>query len=242
MSIQGRKTFDKDRISVNLARLRKGGEDFEIVVDPDKAVAFKEGAGVDIRDILKAPDIFSDAKKGEHAPESRFEELFGTKNKEEIAKKIIEDGEIQLTAEHRQKVRNQKRKQLLQIIHRNGVDPKTKLPHPITRLENAFEEAKVRIDEFRSAEDQLKDVLDKLRPVLAVKFEVAEIALKIPAEHAARSYSTVKNHSTIRREEWQNDGSWVALVELPAGMRTEFIDKLNKLTSGNVEVKLMESK
>ena len=62
----------------------------------------------------------------------------------------------------------------MEIIHRNGVDPKTKLPHPIQRLENAFEEAKIKIDERRSAEDQVKEILDKLRPVLPISFEKKE--------------------------------------------------------------------
>ena len=165
-----------------------------------------------------------------------------TKSKDEIARQILKDGEIQLTAEYRQKLREAKRRRILNIIHRNGVDPRTHLPHPLTRLENAFEEAKVKVDEFKSAEDQVKAVLEKLRPILPVKFEVAEFALKIPAEHAARIYSTVKNFSKIVREEWQNDGSWVALVELPAGLRDEFLDELNKLTHGNVEAKLMKSR
>ena len=210
MSIQGRDTRDKARISLNLARIRKGGQNFEVVVDADKAVAFRSGSKIEMREILKSQEIFADAKKGELAPESGFEDIFGTKNKEEIARQILKEGDIQLTAEYRQKLREAKRRRILDIIHRNGVDPRTHLPHPITRLENAFEEGKVKIDEFKSAEDQIKAVLEKLRPILPVAFEVAEFALKIPAEHAARTYSTVKNFSKIVKEEWQNDGSWVA--------------------------------
>ncbi len=242
MSTQGRETYDKARVSLNLARIRKGGKNFEIVVDADRAVAFRTGSDVELHEILKSSDIFSDAKKGELAPENSFEEIFGTTDKDEIARLILKEGEIQLTADYRQKLRDAKRKRIITIIHRNGVDPKTHLPHPVTRLENAFNEAKVRIDEFKSAEDQIKDILDKLRPVLPVKFEVAEIALKIPAEHAARTYAAVKNFSKIVREEWQNDGSWVALVQLPAGLRDEMLDELNKLAHGNVEAKVIDSK
>ena len=36
-------TYDDERFSINVARLKKGGEHFEIVIDPDTAVEFKEG-------------------------------------------------------------------------------------------------------------------------------------------------------------------------------------------------------
>ncbi len=242
MSIQGREIYDKERISINVARIRKAGRDFEVVVDADQAIAFRNGSHIELRDILKSKEIFADAKKGELAPESSFEGLFGTTDKDEIARRILEEGEIQLTAEYRQKLRDAKRRQILTLLHRNGVDPRTHLPHPLTRLENALEEAKVKIDEFKSAEDQVKQVLEKLRLILPVKFETAELALKIPAEHASRCYSAVKNFSRIVKEEWQNDGSWVAQVEMPAGLRDEFLDELNKLTHGNVQAKMIKSR
>ena len=38
-------TYDKERIHLNIARIRKGGRVFEINIDPEQAVAFKEGEG-----------------------------------------------------------------------------------------------------------------------------------------------------------------------------------------------------
>jgi ribosome maturation protein SDO1 len=45
----------------------------------------------------------------------------------------------------------------------------------------------------------------------------------------------------LRSEEWQKDGSWVGLIEMPAGMQAEFYDELNRRTHGNVETKLVKS-
>jgi ribosome maturation protein SDO1 len=44
----------------------------------------------------------------------------------------------------------------------------------------------------------------------------------------------------VTREEWQSDGSWIGLVEIPAGLQVEFYDKLNARTKGNVEIKTIE--
>src|SRR3989344_8608871 len=234
-------TYDKERFSVNLARLKKGNEKFEIVINSDDAILFKQGKG-DIRAAIVNEKIFSDAKKGMLASEHLMEQFFKTKDPLKIAELIIKQGESQLTEEYREKKKEEKIKRLIQIIHRNGVDPKTHLPHPITRLENAFEEAKVHLDEFRRAEDQVQDVLKSLRLVLPIKFELVEVALRIPTQHATRAYGTVKSYCKILRDELLSDGTWSAVVELPAGLRDELFDELNRQTHGNVESRVVQTR
>jgi ribosome maturation protein SDO1 len=195
-----------------------------------------------MRDILAAMRIFSDAKKGLEASENLMKQIFGTNDVEEVAKQIIQKGEIQLTQEYRERLREEKRKQIINIIHRNGVDPKTHLPHPPQRIENAFIEAKFHVDEFKTVQEQVQEALKKLRPILPINFEIKEIAIKIPPEYAPKCYSTVKTFGTILREEWQSNGYWIAVVELPGGMENDFYDKLNKICHGNVESKVLKVK
>ena len=228
--------------SAIIARLKIQGQDFEILVDCNNALALREGKSIDMRDILAAMKIFSDAKKGLEASENAMKQIFGTSDVDEVAKTIIQKGEIQLTQEYRENIREEKRKQIITIIHINGVDPKTHLPHPPLRIENAFIEAKVHIDEFRPVQEQVQDALKKLRPILPIKFEVKEIAIKIPPDFAPKCYSTVKSFGTMLREEWQSNGYWVAVVELPGGMENDFYDKLNKICHGNVESKVLKIK
>ena len=225
-----------------IARLKAQGQNFEILVDCSNALAMKEGKNPDMRDVLAAMQIFSDAHKGLVASETAMKQIFGTNDAEEVAKQIIQKGEIQLTQEYREKLREEKRKQIISIIHRNGVDPKTHLPHPPQRIENAFEEARVHVDEFRPVQEQVQEALKKLRPILPIKFEIKELAIKITPEFAPKCYSTIKQFGTILREEWQTNGNWVAVVELPGGMESDFYDKLNKICHGNVESKVLKTK
>ena len=44
------------------------------------------------------------------------------------------------------------------------------------------------------------------------------------------------------RDEWQNDGSLKAILEIPAGLQTELFDKLNSLTHGEIESKIIKIK
>ena len=195
-----------------------------------------------MKDILAAMRIFSDAKKGMEASETAMKQIFGTSDAIEVAKTIIQKGEIQLTQEYRERLREDKRKQIITIIHRNGVDPKTHLPHPPQRIENAFIEAKIHVEEFKPVQEQVQEALKKLRPILPIKFEVKEIALKIGPEYAPKCYSTVKSFGTMLREEWQSNGYWVVVVELPGGMENDLYDKLNKICHGNVESKILKIK
>jgi len=239
---QGQQTYDKERFSINLAKLKKGGENFEVVINSDNAIAFKQGKDIAIEDAITNEKIFADAKKGLLASENRIKEIFNTIDPKEVAKIIIKEGEIQLTAEYKQKLRDEKKKQIINFIHVNGVDPKTGLPHPATRIENAFEEAKIHIDEFKPQEKQIDDILKKLRVILPIKFEIDEIEIKIPAAYAAKMYSVVKSFSKIIKDEWLNDGSWKCIVEMPAGLKQDFFDKLNSMTHGEIETKILKTK
>ncbi len=225
----------------NLARLKKGSDVFEIVIDPGKAFAAKQGKA-DIRDALKMPRIFSDAKKGMAASETRMQAIFGTTDPWEVAKKIIADGEIQTTTEYRQKLMEQKRRQIVEYIRRNGVDPRTHTPHPQQRIEAAMQEAKVRIDEYKPAEQQIEGIIKALRPIIPIKFETKEIEIIIPAQYAPKSYSTLKLFGKILRENWENDGSWKGVLEVPGGMENDLYDKLNSVTHGEMIAKVINTK
>lgn len=235
-------SFDKEKVSINLAKLRKGGQTFEIVIDPDQAVAFKEGKTKDIKSVLQSEHIYMDAKKGELASENIMKNIFQTDDPIKVSEIILKEGEIQLSAEYREKLREEKRKKVITIIQRNGVDPRTKLPHPPDRIKAALEEAKVKIDDFKKAEDQVQDIVKQIRPILPISFETKQISVKIGPNYAAKSYSTVTQFGKIIRDDWQSDGSWLVVVEIPAGMQNDFFDELNNLTHGEVETKELERK
>ncbi len=233
--------FGKEKPHYSLARLKSGGENFEVIVDPDRAVAFRQGQG-DIRDVLVYDRVFADARKGLEVSEHVMSNVFKTSDHFEVAKQIIQKGEIQLTAEYRDRLREDKRKAIVNIIHRTAVDPKTGYPHPPNRIEAAMEEAKVRIDENKKAEEQIHDIVKQLMPVLPIKFEIRQVEFHIPAQFASKAYQVLKGFGTLQKDSWQNDGSLMAVVEVPAGMQQDLYSELNKLTHGAVESRVVGTK
>ena len=230
--------IEKERLSLNLAKLKKGGEHFEIIIDPEKVIDYKNKKTT-TKDVLMYDKIFADAKKGFEASSELIHNVFGTDDTLKVAEIILKDGEIQFTQEYREQKRKEKMNKLLDIITRNALDPRSGLPHPRVRIEAAMEEAKVRLDDFKSAEDQLNDVVSKLKPILPIKIGVKEIHVKIPAIYAGKSYSVVERFGKILNDNWLTDGSWACTVEIPAGLQTEFFDALNKLTQGTLESKIL---
>jgi ribosome maturation protein SDO1 len=165
---------------------------------------------------------------------------FNTTDVSIIAKEIIQKGEIQLTTEQRREMQEKKRKRIVDLIVKNAMDPQTKMPHPRTRIELALDEAKVHIDPFKSVNQQTKTIIESLRPILPISMEQSRISVKIPPEFVGKAYGAVRSIGTLEREEWQSDGTWIGIVKLPAGMQTEFYDRLNTLTKGNVETRVLK--
>lgn len=222
-----------------VARLSAHGANFEVLVDPFLAVDLKEGKAVDMRSVLAIDKVFKDARKGEAASEETMKKIFGTFDVFKIAEEIIKRGEVQVTTEQRRRMREEKFKQIVSIISRRAVNPQTGTPHPPARIEAALKEAKIHVDELRSAEEQIPKIVKALLPILPLKFEMRKIAVKIPPAYVGRAQGMVRKLGTLRQEEWGQDGSWMVLIEIPAGIQSEVYEKLNELTRGEVETKVV---
>ncbi|MDP1553319.1 MAG: ribosome assembly factor SBDS, partial [Methanobacteriaceae archaeon] len=134
-----------------IARLESHGERFEILVDPDLSAEYKKGSNgsnISIETVLAVEEIFKDAKKGDKASEEGMLKVFQSSDPLEVASLIIQKGNIQLTAQQRREMQEEKHKKIVANIARNAINPQTGLPHPPKRIEKAMEEAKVRIDPF----------------------------------------------------------------------------------------------
>jgi len=223
-----------------VARLESYGEKFEILVDPDKSALVKQGEDVDIEDLVAALYVFENSSKATKASEENLMKVFGTDDFETVAKAIIMKGEIHLTADQRRHMTEERRRQVITYIARNAVNPQTKLPHPPKRIEMAMEETRVSIDPFKNFDEQIKIVMKALRPLIPIRFAKARFAVRIPADYAPRAYGDISSATTIEKEEWQNDGSWICVLNIPAGVQNDLHNLINRLTKGEGEVKLLE--
>lgn len=222
-----------------VARLESHGERFEILVDPHGAALVRQGQPVEIEDVVAALNVFGNSSKATRASDESLLKVFQTTNFDEVARKIIIKGEIHLTADQRKQMVEEKRRQVITFIARNAVNPQDGHPHPPARIERAMEEARVNIDPFKHVEEQVKETVKALRPLLPIRFEELRLAIKIPPDFAARSYGDIAAAATMEKDEWLKDGSWVCVVRIPAGIQSEFYDLINKLSKGEGQVKIL---
>ncbi|MEM3841113.1 MAG: ribosome assembly factor SBDS [Candidatus Micrarchaeaceae archaeon] len=220
-------------------KYRRNGENFELLADADMAYEYVTGKRTDPMSVLQTEEIFKDAKKGERQSEEKIKKAFGTTEIEKVVEEILKNGDVPITTEQKNKLIEEKRKQIISLIAANSIDPRTNAPNPPIRVENAMNEAKISIDPFKSANDQLSAVVSKLSAYLPLKFSTAKIEVTVPADAANRSYGTLK-HYGIKKEDWLSNGSLKVILEIPAGLQAELFDKINKLTQGRAETKIIE--
>jgi len=222
-----------------IARLTKENEHFEILVKPDKALDYRTGKTSRITEVLATEIIFADANKGTKVSEEQMNKAFETTDPLKIADEILKKGTLQLTTEQRRKMVEDKRRQVIDFISRQAVDPKTNLPHPPLRIENAMEQIRYTIDAHKPVEEQARDIVKLLRPILPLKIEQISVVVRVPAEYSARTYGSIKNFGEIKKEEWRADGSWYGIIEMPAGAYASFLNKLGAVTKGTGETKIL---
>lgn len=217
-------------------RLTINGDKFEILVKPDPALEYKTGKRTDFSSLLVSDEIYSDANKGSRASSEKLTKHFKTKDTGEIAKQILTRGELALTTDQRRRMVEEKKKQIIQFISRNFVDPKTHLPHPPIRIESAINEVRIIIDPYKRAEDQAKQVIEALRKILPLRSEVAVLTITIPPQFASQSYSVLKGTGNFKNEQWLSDGSLKAIVEVNAGAKGTLLDRIGSVTKGSAQI------
>ena len=220
----------------SIVRLMLNADKFEILVKPDPALDYKLGKKTDISNILISDEIYSDANKGTRVPYEKLIKNFKTKDQIEIAKHILEHGDVNLTTDQRRRMVDEKKKQITQYISRNFIDPKTHLPHPPLRVENAMEQIRLVIDPFKRPEEQAKKIIDDLRKILPLKSENLQLVITIPPQFSSQSYSIIKGLGDLKDEKWLHDGSLKVIIEINAGLRLTFIERVNSIRKGSAHI------
>ncbi len=215
-----------------IARLRIKNKIFEIIVDSETAMKFRQGKSAQTG--LGSDRIFSDIKKGLQASQKDLQEIFKTTDINAVAEKIIKQGEIEVPKGERDKQREERKTQIIDWISRNA---SSTAPISADRISSAIEQAGVNITK-EPVEKQVPVIIRALQSIMPIRLEIKKLQLQIPAQHTAQAYGIVKEYK--KKEEWMDNGDLLCEIELPAGLQDEFYEKLNKITHGAAITKELE--
>jgi len=223
-----------------VARLDKGGDRFEILVDPD--IHEKMEKGVPVEDVVAVDEVFKDARKGDRASETGMKKVFPDMSFQQVLEAILEKGSIQFTTEQRRKMKEDRWKAVVAEVARNCFNPKTGTPHPPNRIESAMEEVKFQVDPGKSVRSQVNKAVDAIAMLLPITFDKVKMAVKINNIDAGRAFGELSSFGELLQDEWSKNGEWIGVVSIPGGMQTELMDLLNKRFKNGFEVKLIGRK
>ncbi|MEK6800411.1 MAG: ribosome assembly factor SBDS [Nanoarchaeota archaeon] len=212
------------------ARLKVKGKHFEIMVDLDEALKVRLGKG-DIVAALQSQHIYHDVKKATLVSQKDLLDAFETSDVYLIAKKIILSGEVQKTQEYRDEQKENRIKQVIDLILRNATDQHGR-PYTEDRIKTALKQIHFNFDN-RPAEQQMNSLVSKLKEIMPIKIETKKIKLTVPARYTGQVYGILQDNK--ESEEWLSNGNLQIILNIPAGLVIDFYDKLNSITHGSVQ-------
>jgi len=221
-----------------LARYEYGGKRYEILIDPTLVDAYRTNAeSVDLDNLLATDEIWHDARAGERPTSEDLHNAFGTDNLDDCVSKIMNQGSIQLTTAQRKKRIISMRTAIIHRISSTAIDPRTKMPHPPSRIENALEESRYSIDPFLSIDRQVNDAIKVMRPLIPLKFATARLAFRIPGVEYGAVQSILRE--LVVKDEWLANGDWACVVDVPAGSKIDLMGEIAKRSKGS-DVKIID--
>ena len=212
-------------------KYKKGKYTFEILTKPGSVKKYLAGQlGWD--NVLAVEAVFTSSSKKNLAKASDLKAVFGTDNVDTCAQAIIKQGNAQERKEDMLKHKNQ----LLEYLHSTYLDQQD-LPHPLTRLEVAISEAKIRIDISIPIPKLAEQVVEKMQGKLVFKKGTMDYTLTVKKEFAKACASIVNRYSPVKKE---IRSATEVLWKISIGSKSliPMTEELNKISSGDFSLEI----
>lgn len=213
-----------------VVKKKVGNTTFEILVNPNTVTKYREGKlGVD--KTLFSDSVYKNASTGDVPNASELQSAFGTEVERDVVQNILDTGDYQLSAAERKEKVEKKRKEMINYIQQYYVDPKSKTPHPVKRIELALEKIKFTIDLHKPAEQQVQDIYSKL--VLQIPLKRCEVraTLQIPHQFLGKAHGPVHQWCKVISEKYDANGTIMEVSMIP-GDYDKLLSALNNICKG----------
>ena len=192
-------------------RYKFAGEEFQVLVDFDKLNEFKAQQGkseqsIQISDVLADDKIFKDQKKGEVASDDGIKKVIGDKSHEVILKEILLKGECQIPTAYLNKLRVDKKNQIISYIAEQSFNPQTKTKYTSSMIEGAYDKIKFNVDPLKDFVYQAQEVLKLLKVQMPIAISHILLLIKVPGMHCGNFYGEFRKLGQVKKEYFDEHG------------------------------------
>lgn len=206
-------------------RYKKDGQQLEVLVDFDKLKEFqKKPNEVSVYDVLADTKIFKDQRRGEIVSDVTLKKLFPNLQEEEIIKVILLKGECQIPTAYLNKLREEKKKQVINYISECAINPVTKTKYTYSMVESAVGKIRYNFDPNTGFEGQAEEVIKLLKPQMPISIDIIVLEIEVPARYVGAFYGPFRKFGKIIKEYYDNSGSLRIHLEITHAQSDKVID------------------
>lgn len=223
-------------------RYKKNGNQFEVLVDFDKLNEYKKKPlEVSVYDVLADSTVFKDQKKGDVASESWLKESFKGLSEEEIFQEILLKGECQVPTAYVNKLREEKKIQVVNYITENSINPTTKGKYTSSMIESEINKLKFNFEPHQSFEHQAEEVLKKLKRVMAISVDKIVLDIEIPPKYLGAFYGPFRKFGKVNKEYYDRDGNLKLHLEITESVQDKVIEYIKHHTNNEASYHISKS-
>lgn len=217
-------------------KYKKGGENFEVLVDFDKLNEFKKKPDeISVYDVLADTKIFRDQRKGDIASPANLNKIFGTDNEEKVIKEILLKGECQIPTAFLNKLREEKKMQVINYIAENAINPTTKSKYSNTMIGTEVDKLKINFKPDIDYLHQAKEVLDNLKKVMPITISKVVVTIKVGGQYCGNFYGPFRKYGKITKEFYDTEGNLHMHIEINESIVDDVINYIKKNSNNEAE-------
>ncbi|XP_072024783.1 ribosome maturation protein SBDS-like [Amphiura filiformis] len=226
--------------NVAIVRMKKAGKRFEIACYKNKVMSWRNKTEKDIDEVLQTNTVFANVSKGQVAKREDLKKAFDTEDLDEICRKILAKGELQVSEKERHQQLDSMFTDIATIVAEKCVNPETKRPYTVGMIEKAMKDIHISVKPTKNTKQQALEVIRKLKETETIQIDRAQMRLRItlPAREAKKlKQKIVPLVKKVEKEDFTSDEFEMVCLADPGCFRE--MDELVRSTTkgkGTVEV------
>ncbi|TDL28957.1 Shwachman-Bodian-diamond syndrome protein [Rickenella mellea] len=227
--------------NVSIVRLKKGGKRFEIACYKNKVQEWRNGVETDLDDVLQISNVFINVSKGEVAKSEDLQKAFGKASVNDIVKKILKEGELQVGEKEREHELSNIRKDIATQVAEKCVDPATQTPYPVSLIEKAMDEAGFSVKLNKSAKSQVHECIHLIQTKSKLPIERAKMRVRVTMPIKVAEQFKTQIHEGADKVEVDETGEeeWETIILIDPSHYRVLNDLLQKQAKGQGRIETM---